>query len=529
MPQKIILLGCGAVSKCVLHYLPKFLNVDYKNVYIVDKQLSEQNFPSVQKCIKKGAHYIHYTLTSRNVDKLFKTVINTSPRDVVIDLTTRTDCNAIFKSTRKNQLHYINTSIEEVYHPDQGQSKCDSPVDHTIWLQHMKLYDVEKKTKRYNPPTSVMEFGMNPGLISIFVKQGILDIAKHVLANKKGLSTSERREIQKQIRLRDYVNLGAKFKIRTIHCSELDTQEPNVPIPPERFVNTWSCLGLVDEAMEPAEVCMGNHEKKLPLKKHNFFTVVDNLVAINKPSISLKFYSYVPKKITEDGQVEFTELVGVCIHHGENITLNRYMATEEWAPTIHYVYQPCPLTTQKLKESSDEKLVEMVADYRNSKVMNVHDEKLEGYDNVGACFLLEENPVTGEKKPWAFWTGSILDTNYTQHVLKDPYFGPTPIQVMAGLLSAISYAIEHPTQGMLFSEDIPESYIIKRAKKYLGKLYSGPVTGCNIRGTSMKDLFVGTGALSYPTSVIETPPPAPIQQQTTTHQQAKPQQQTTPH
>lgn len=492
MPRKVILLGCGAVGKCVLYYIPRFLHVKYENVYVVDRLLSEQDFPSVKKCIDKGAHYIHYTITSSNIEKLFKDVLKTEYGDVVIDLTTRTDCYKIFKMTRKYGLHYINTSTEEAADPTKlAVPKCMSPVDHTIWLQHMMLYDIAHKTKRYNPPTSILEFGMNPGLISIFVKQGILDIARYVLDNKQSLTPSEKKEIEKMIRQRDYRNIARKFLIRTVHCSEIDTQVPHEPIPPTRFVNTWSCLGLIDEAFEPAEVSMGSHERRVPFKKTSLHEVVDNLVAIDKPSHSIKFHSYVPKQIQEDGEVEFTEITGVCIHHSENISLNRYLATDDWAPTIHYVYKFSPHTEKMFKERTYEQLMEMTKDPRHWKVMNVWDDKLTGYDNVGACFLLEENPVTGEKKPWAFWTGSILDTEYTKNVLKDPYFGPTIIQVMAGVLSAISYAMKHPNKGFIFSENVSEAYILKKAKKYLGKFYSGPVSGCDIRGVSMKDLFVG--------------------------------------
>jgi homospermidine synthase len=490
MPRKIILLGCGAVGKCVLHYMPRFLHTKYENVYIVDKLISEKDFPTVQIALKKGSHYIQYTLTSRNIDRLFKEIINTSPGDVVIDLTTRTDCYAIFKATRKHQLHYFNTSTEEANDPTKVPPKCTSPVDHTIWLQHMMLYDVEHKTKHYNAPTSIMEFGMNPGLISIFVKQGILDIAKYVMANKKHMSGEEHKELEKMIRTRDYRGIARKFLIRTVHCSEIDTQKPQAPIPPNRFVNTWSCLGLIDEAFEPAEISMGTHEKRVPFKKSSLHEVVDNLVAIDKPSHSIKFHSYVPKQLKEDGEVEFTEITGVCIHHSENISLNRYLATDDWAPTVHYVYKFSPHTERMFKELSHKQLMDLTKDPRQWKVMNMYDDKLEGYDNVGACFLLEKNPVTGEEKPWAYWTGSILHTDYTQKVLKDPYFGPTVIQVMAGILSAVSYAIRYPNKGMIFSEDVSEAYILKRAKKYLGKFYSGPVSGCDIRGVSLRDLFV---------------------------------------
>lgn len=67
----------------------------------------------------------------------------------------------------------------------------------------------------------------------------------------------------------------------------------------------------------------------------------------------------------------------------------------------------------------------------------------------------------------------MFNTNYTKNVLKDDYFGPTVIQVMAGLLSGLSWIIDNPEMGVLFAEEMDEGYIISKAKKYLGHIYSG--------------------------------------------------------
>lgn len=488
MTRKVIILGCGGVGKCALYYLPKFLRgISYENVYIVDRQQTPKEFPAVERALKKGAKFIHFTLTARNIEKLLTKTIKVEKGDIVLDLTTRTDCNAFFKTSRKLQLHYLNTSIEES--DVQALISVDS-----IYMQHAKIREMAERTKHYGSITSCMEFGMNPGLISTFVKQGILDITRYVIKHKPATTKTDKafvNELRTLLRARNYRKLGELLKINTIHCSEIDTQRHSNDRS-KALLNTWSCLGLVDESFEVAEVSVGTHEKKLPFKDKDIQEVVPGLVTIQKPSSRVMFRSYVPKGTHPlTNEVEYTEIKGPAIHHGEVVSLTHFLASDTWIPTMHYVYQMSPNTRRTIGNLDEKQLIEISKDTRKWKVLNMHDDRLSGADNVGATFFLACNPITGDDKPWAYWCGTMLDTDYTTKVLKDPFFGPTTIQVVAGMLSAAKFAMEHPDRGMLFPEDIPESYILKHASRYLGRVHSGPVTGVKVRGTTMNDLFVG--------------------------------------
>ena len=61
---------------------------------------------------------------------------------------------------------------------------------------------------------------------------------------------------------------------------------------------------------------------------------------------------------------------------------------------------------------------------------------------------------------------------------------------MAGLLSGLSWIIDNPDLGVLFAEEMDEGYIIAKAKKYLGHIYSGSITGVKIAGYTVNDLMV---------------------------------------
>ena len=97
----------------------------------------------------------------------------------------------------------------------------------------------------------------------------------------------------------------------------------------------------------------------------------------------------------------------------------------------------------------------------------MYDNNIRGYDNVGALFIMEENPITNDSSsPYCFWTGSILNSEYTRNVLKDDYFGPTVIQVMAGVLAGVSWMLGNKHKGLVFGEDLDDDFILKLAKKY---------------------------------------------------------------
>jgi homospermidine synthase len=484
--KKIVILGCGAVGKAVIYYLKDFFDYKFDNLYILDKNNDEKKFPAVDNAIVMGAHYINIEVTRNNVEDLLFKKLKLKEKDILIDVSTQTPTYFILNLCRKYQIFYINTSIED----DIGKDPNDNTHDNSIFMQHMNILDIVNKSKEYGNITNLIEYGMNPGLISSFSKYAIRDVAKQVLKfqikkGKKNINT----DLVKAYKTRNYNHMAKILKLRTIHCSEIDTQEPKVMEKNIKFFNTWSVLGLLDEGLDPAEIALGTHEKKIPFRESSINRVIDQLLFVDGPNYQIKFYSYVPLKIEKDGKIKFTEIEGACIHHGEGISMNRYIGSTEYAPTMHYVYKLSPITTKQL-ENYTVKELNNIYNGNNWKVMNVYDNKLEGYDNVGALLLFEENPFNHQKKTFGWWCGSILNTDYTKNELEDNYFGPTVIQVMAGILSGLSYAIENDNLGIIFGEDPDENYIINKIKKYLGLFYSGPVMGVKIRGHTLDALKI---------------------------------------
>ena len=123
----------------------------------------------------------------------------------------------------------------------------------------MKLEELTRDWR--DAPTCIVDHGANPGLISHFAKQGLLDIAHRMLDD--GIAKDPQR-LKRLILDQDFGMLAREVGIRVIHCSERDSQISPSPKQVDEFVGTWSIVGLREEGIAPAELGWGTHEKNLP-------------------------------------------------------------------------------------------------------------------------------------------------------------------------------------------------------------------------------------------------------------------------
>jgi homospermidine synthase len=158
------------------------------------------------------------------------------------------------------------------------------------------------------------------------------------------------------------------------------------------------------------------------------------------------------------------EIVGMMMPHGESFTLSHALTVHErgraaYRPTVHYAYLPSNAAMISLHELR-------CRNYElppRARIMT--GEITEGEDIIGAL-------VMGHRyKAW--WTGSRLSIGEARSKVKD--VNATALQVSAGLIAAILWALDNPRRGLCFPEDLPHEEILRHAAPYLGKLLSVPV------------------------------------------------------
>jgi homospermidine synthase len=288
-------------------------------------------------------------------------------------------------------------------------------------------------------PTAVLTHGANPGLVSHFVKQALLNIAADT-----GVETDVPTD-------RDgWGRLAARLGIKTIHVAERDTQVSNQPKQIGEFVNTWSIDGFVGEGCQPAELGWGTHEKQLPEdgSRHEFGC--DAAIYLMRPGASTKVRTWTPL----EGPFH-----GFLITHSEAISISDYFTVREgdtvvYRPTCHYAYHPCDDAVKSVHELAGKNWA-----IQASQRLMMH-EIVSGMDELGVLLM-------GHEKG-AYWYGSRLTIEEARELC--PYNNATSMQVTSTVLGGIIWALENPNRGVVEPDEVDFRRVLEIAAPYLGEV-----------------------------------------------------------
>jgi homospermidine synthase len=436
------MIGFGSVAKCALPILLKHLRIPYKNITVIDFADKRKE---LAPWIKKGIRYSQERITPVNVARTLSKYV--SPGGMIIDLAWNIDTIDMLSWCHDNKVFYVNTSVEE-WDPYANIDK-KTPLEKSLYFKQM---EIRKMTSSWNHDgiTAVLDHGANPGLISHFTKQGLVDIGEKVIRDK-GLPKAQRGVLDRLIRDEKFPQLAMKLGVRAIHVSERDTQITDKPKEVDEFVGTWSIEGLREEAISPVEMGWGTHEKELP----PLASVPDygprNQIFLSQMGMNTWVRSWVPNY----------EIVGMVIRHGEAFSISEKLTVWRngrpvYRPTVHYVYMPCNETIASLHELRCRNFE------LQPKTRIMSNEITKGSDILGALLM-------GHKYN-SWWTGSVLSIDESRDLV--PAQNATTVQVAIGIVSAVLWMIENPNKGACVPDDLPHREVLSIAKPYLGTFVS---------------------------------------------------------
>jgi homospermidine synthase len=440
--NKILFVGYGAVAECTLPILFRHLKVPAKNVTIMD---FENRAAKLKPWTKKGVRFVRDRVTETNMGSLLGKHVGNG--DIIIDLAWNIDALEILQWCRDHGVMYINTSTE-LWDPYKSGSH---PTEKTLYWRHMNLRKMTSKWKTKGA-TAVIEHGANPGLISHFVKQGLIDIGKKLIADKK-VKGAAAAKITALSQAGQFNLLAQALGVKVIHCSERDTQITDQPKQVDEFVNTWSIEGFREEGTTTAEMGWGTHEKTLPKYAYQHTNGPRNQICLARMGINTWVRSYVPG----------WDIQGMVVRHGEAFTISDALTVWKngkpvYRPTMHYAYCPCDEAISSLHEMRG-------YNYKlntNQRIMN--DEITSGADVLGA--LIMGHPYN------SWWVGSDLSIEESRRLV--PHQNATTMQVAISVTAALMWMIQNPMEGVRVPDELPHDYILKISKPYLGKWISKP-------------------------------------------------------
>jgi homospermidine synthase len=440
---RILITGFGIVAQTLLPLLVRHLRVECTRIAVIEFAQRE----ALEPWLEKGVHLVRERVTPANLDRLLRA--HAGSGDLIVDLTWSIDFFAIAEWARDHDVLYINASLESW---DPSMELEDKPaLDKSLYGRYVQALKVAPRWR--GAATAVCDHGTNPGLISHFVKRGLLDIAARAL-RERGASRTHKLRLERFIAAGAFGQLARTLGVKVIHCSERDTQRASLPTAPDEFVNTWSVEGLWEEAIAPAELGWGTHEKELPRFALRPRAGPRNQIILRQMGLNTWVRSWVPAQ----------EIVGMMMPHGETFTLSHALTVEgprgiAYRPTVHYAYLPSNAAMISLHELRCRNYTLQP----RSRVMT--DEITDGDDTIGALIM-------GHRyKSW--WTGCRLSIDEARRKMKG--VNATALQVSAGLIAGILWVLANPRRGLCFPEDLPHNDILRDAAPYLGKLISTPV------------------------------------------------------
>ena len=444
-PNRVVFVGFGAVARCTIPILVKHVNIDPKRITIID---FDQNDEALKPWVAQGITFIRDRVAPENMGSLLGQHL--SAGDLLIDLAWNIDCCEIVQWCHERGILYVNTSVE-LWDPYAG-AENKHPTTRTLYWRHMNLRRMIAKWTEPGP-TAVIEHGANPGLISHFTKQALLDIAQRALADKK-FEGAQAEKVAHHAKAQSFNHLAQALGVKVIHCSERDTQITNQPKLVNEFVNTWSVEGFREEGTTTAEMGWGTHEKELPAFAYEHPDGPKNQICLARMGINTYVASWVPPN---------HDIIGMIVRHGEAFTISDKLTVWEdgkatYRPTVHYAYCPCDTAIASLYELRG-------YDYRlqpNIRIMT--DEITSGADILGA--LVMGHPYQ------SWWTGSDLEIEESRRMV--PHQNATTMQVAISVVAASMWMIENPKRGLCVPDDLPHDYVLGISKPYLGTFVSVP-------------------------------------------------------
>src|ERR1700722_2973340 len=288
-------------------------------------------------------------------------------------------------------------------------------------------------------PTAVMTHGANPGLVSHFVKQALLNVAADT-----GIATSV------PVTRVQWAELARTLGIKVIHIAERDTQMADRAKQRGEFVNTWSIDGFVGEGNQPAELGWGTHEKTLPADGNHHAFGGGAAIYLNRRGASTRVRSWTPL----EGPFH-----GFLITHNEAISIADYYTladrgTPRYRPTVHYAYHPCDDAVLSLHELAGKN---WRMQPRQRLMMS---EIVDGIDELGVLLM-------GHARG-AYWYGSRLSIGDARRLA--PHNNATSLQVTAAVLGGMVWAIENPAAGVVEADQLDHVRVLDVVVPYLGEM-----------------------------------------------------------
>jgi homospermidine synthase len=439
-PGRIVMVGFGSIGQGVLPLILRHIGTTPDRITIVTADQA-----GAQEAVDLGVTFVVQPLLRENFRGVLEPLLGRG--DFLVNLSVDVSSIALVKFCQERGALYIDTCIEPWAggYTDTTLS-AGKRTNYALRDEALALRDGKDRA-----PTAVLTHGANPGLVSHFVKQALLNIAAD-----GGVAVAEPTDRA------GWAALARQLGIRVVHVAERDSQVANVPKRANQFLNTWSVDGFVSEGQQPAELGWGTHERNFPRDGNRHDFGCGAAIYLSQPGAATRVRTWTPLA----GSIH-----SFLITHSEAISIADYYTVSEngkvvYRPTSHYAYHPSDAAVLSLHEFAG----------RNWRLQDekhiLMDEIVSGVDELGVLLAGHHGN--------AYWYGSQLSINEARELA--PYNNATSLQVTVSVLSGMVWAMENPNRGVVEPDEMDWRRNLQICTPYLGT-----VTGAYTQWTPLTD------------------------------------------
>jgi homospermidine synthase len=430
---RVVLIGFGSIGRGMLPLLERHFEFDKSEAVIIDPDCTHQSLAE-----EHGYQFVKQAITRENFREVLSPLFeNKNGQGFCINLSVDTSSLDLMKLCREKGVLYIDTVVE----PWAGFyfRSSDKSANRTNYV----LRESVRQEKRENPggTTAVSCCGANPGMVSWFVKQALVNLTQDL---NLSIPTPAYHDQQ------GWASMMQMLGVTGVHIAERDTQQASIPKSRGVFTNTWSVEGFISEGMQPAELGWGTHENWKPenAREHSFGSKA--AIYLEQPGADTRVRTWCPT---------FGPQFGFLVTHNESISISDYFTVRDengdvvFRPTCHYAYHPADDAVLSLHEMFGNGGVPQ----KEHHILDEH-EVIRGHDELGVLLY-------GHGKN-AYWYGSQLSIEETRQLA--PYQNATGLQVSSAVLAGMVWALENPTAGIVEADEIDFERCLEVQLPYLG-------------------------------------------------------------
>ena len=441
MNQKIMIFGLGLIGNALLDLLLEEKTFPAANILVSDQD--EQAFAHFDCRVGVRENRFPFHMDRGNYKMLLS---HLTAGDYFVCLAQAVDHCVLMETCLQRGIHYI-CSSDDCFSDEQ--SKC-------FLYEQAHLEQAKALRKQYEKAaTSILQFGCNPGLVSILMKKALKDI---VYEDTETFVSQNREAMIRLLEHEKYPALAECLGVRRIIEIDLDTTRTDIKEEPHTLYSTWNTedfetemnrcaifkLGTIDSLTEWLEKLRMTPDQLL------YHSRTDGTVILQRPGKETC--------LTREGpEGSFKACV---IPHEELFSLYEYLSVWNsddeiiYAPTVMFLYRPCPLAFSSLFHEDNWQ-----------RELIVKDRVISGGETVGVL-------IEGERFSPRYVYTELLVTPKHEGTVGDKVFPaltvtPTVYQVAASVFCAVKYIIRHTEEGVLYPENLNVDEVLSDVSMHL--------------------------------------------------------------